>query len=112
MALETDRLAKLKQQRAEIEQKIRRENARAAEQQRRTDTRRKIIAGGLVLKDMEQHPDSPLGKKMLRLLDEYVTRNQDRALFNLEPLPLFRTGDNDNPVGPEPTKDFSARSQG
>ena len=62
-------------------------NARARESQRkhRMDTRRKIIAGALALTHTEKNPDSEFARIMLRLIDEYVTKDNERDLFGLPP---------------------------
>ena len=52
---------------------------------RRLDTRKKIIAGALALEHMQF--DGRYGQAFRALIDEYVTRDQDRALFELPPLP-------------------------
>ena len=52
---------------------------------RKLDTRRKIIAGALALEHMLF--DGRYGQVFRALIDEYVTRDQDRALFDLPPLP-------------------------
>jgi len=54
-------------------------------QARKLDTRKKIIAGALALEHMQF--DGRYGQAFRALIDEYVTRDQDRALFGLEPLP-------------------------
>lgn len=76
-ALET----KLKQERAK-KQKIE-ARLKAAEQKRKRteDTRRKILAGALVMELMEQ--DQQTRQKFLARLDRYLTRADDRALFGL-----------------------------
>lgn len=53
--------------------------------QRKLDTRRKIIAGALALEHLQF--DGRYGQVFRALIDMYVTRDQDRALFDLEPLP-------------------------
>lgn len=53
--------------------------------ERRHDTRRKIIAGALALEHMRH--DKLWRAVFQGLLDEYVTRPEERALFGLEPLP-------------------------
>lgn len=52
--------------------------------QRSDDTRRKILAGALVLDMMER--DEQTRQKFLERLDKYLTRADDRALFSL-PIP-------------------------
>lgn len=49
--------------------------------QRSDDTRRKILAGALVLDMMER--DAQTRAKFLDRLDKYLTRADDRALFDL-----------------------------
>jgi large subunit ribosomal protein L7/L12 len=53
---------------------------------RSTDTRRKILAGALVLDMMERDEDTK--KRFNNLLNKFITRPDDRALFDLPPLPL------------------------
>ena len=57
MADDTDRLTKLQLRKTELEQKIRQEKARRRDEERKLDTRRKIIAGGALLTEAEQNPD-------------------------------------------------------
>lgn len=52
---------------------------------RSDDTRRKILAGALVLDMMER--DEATRNRFLERLDKYLKRVDDRALFNLNPLP-------------------------
>lgn len=49
--------------------------------QRSDDTRRKILAGALVLDMMER--DDQTRAKFIDRLDKYLTRADDRALFSL-----------------------------
>ena len=77
-----ERLAELKQEEAAVKAKIQRERAKLAEQRRKDDTRRKIIAGALAL----QHKDEGFQAALGRLLNEYVTKPDERALFDLPPL--------------------------
>lgn len=52
---------------------------------RSDDTRRKILAGALVLDMMEK--DEAARKRFFERLDKYLKRADDRALFGLSPLP-------------------------
>ena len=52
---------------------------------RSNDTRRKILAGALVLDMMER--DEATRQRFLERLDKYLKRADDRALFGLSPLP-------------------------
>ena len=71
----------------ELQAQIDAMEAREAEKQRKNDTRRKIIAGALALEHMDNNPKSEFGKKLAALLDEYVTKPGERALFGLKPIP-------------------------
>jgi len=50
---------------------------------RKADTRRKILAGAWVLDEAEQRKD--FGEFVLKQLDSFLTRPNDRALFDLPP---------------------------
>ena len=52
---------------------------------RKADTRRKIVAGGLVLNYCKKNPDDPFSVKLIELIAEQVNTQKDRALFGLEP---------------------------
>ena len=89
--MRSSRLDKLKEKRQQLDAQIKDAEARQREQQRKDDARRKIIAGALALEHTEKNPDGEFGRKMLMLLDEYVTRKRDRELMG---LPV--KADNDN----------------
>lgn len=75
-AAETLRQRKVKLQKYEAQQRT---------LGRKRDTRKKIIAGALALEHMQF--DGRYGQAFRALIDEYVTRDDDRALFDLPPLP-------------------------
>lgn len=79
------RITDLKKRRDQLNERIKRMEAREREKQRKQDTRRKIIAGALALEHLEK--DDHFRATMEMLLHEHVTRDPDRALFNLPPLP-------------------------
>ena len=62
-------------------------SAREKAAERKRDTRRKIIMGGLAGFHMEKNPRSAFAKKLATLIDEYVIGDKERALFDLDPLP-------------------------
>ncbi len=76
-----DRLYTLRQKREQLDAQLRALEARNKQAERKADTRRKVIAGALALEHYEKNPDSEFRRIMLRLLDEYVVRPHDRALF-------------------------------
>jgi len=68
--------------------------ARANRTERQRDTRRKILIGGAVLAAVDHEGMPPISSKseLLRWLDSQLTREHDRAVFDLA-LALRRTGD-------------------
>lgn len=79
----SERIAALQEKERQIKAQLQREKARLREDERKRDTRRKIIAGALAL----EHKDPAFQEQMRRLIQEYVTRPDERALFGLDPLP-------------------------
>jgi hypothetical protein len=73
--------AKLKQERARKQKVEARKRAVEQKLQRANDTRRKILAGALVLELMER--DEATRQRFMQRLDAYLTRPDDRALFGL-----------------------------
>ena len=78
-------LAKLLKRREQLNAQIKAKNARIREQERKLDTRRKIIAGALALEHAGTHPDGEFAAQMFKLLNRYVTKPNERALFDLPP---------------------------
>jgi hypothetical protein len=73
-----ERLKQLKAQKLALEAK---EKKRIAEQQRKEDTRKKILLGAYLLKKMEESEANR--QRILADLDEYLIEPRDRALFGL-----------------------------
>lgn len=73
-----ERLKQLKAQKQALEAK---EKKRIAEQQRKEDTRKKILLGAYLLKKMEESEANR--QRILADLDEYLIEPRDRALFGL-----------------------------
>lgn len=76
-----ERLAKLEEQRARLNAEISRVKARASANERKRDTRRKVLAGAMVLGQVEQGTFPK--EKFLAQLDEYLERDNDREMFGL-----------------------------
>ena len=72
-----DKLKQLKAQKQAIEA---RERTKQKEQQRKDDTRRKILLGSYLIKKMQNEANK---EKILAELNEYLTEDRDRKLFNL-----------------------------
>ena len=77
IAKQEERLKQLKAQKQAIEA---REKAKQKEQDRKDDTRRKILLGSMLLKDMENEEKKT---KILADLNEYLTEDRDKILFGL-----------------------------
>lgn len=75
------RLKELKEQQRAV--KARERNA-LNKKKRAEDTRRKILVGSLSLELMNK--DETAKQRFLKQLDGYLTRDDDRALFDLTPI--------------------------
>ena len=73
-------LEKLKQLKAQKKAIEARERTKQKEQQRKDDTRRKILLGSYLIKKMQNEANK---EKILAELNEYLTENRDRQLFDL-----------------------------
>ena len=73
-------LEKLKQLKAQKQAVEARDRAKLKEQERKDDTRRKILLGSYLIKKMQNEANK---EKILAELNEYLTEERDRQLFNL-----------------------------
>ena len=73
-------LEKLKQLKARKQAIEARERSKQKEQERKDDTRRKILLGSYLIKKMQNEANK---EKILAVLNEYLTENRDRQLFDL-----------------------------
>lgn len=73
-----ERLKQLKAQKLALEAK---EKKRVTEQQRKEDTRKKILLGSYLLKKMNDNDANY--QKILAELDAYLVEDRDRKLFGL-----------------------------
>ena len=71
-----DRISKLKQQREKIEKRLNTLEQKTKNEDRKKDTRRKIIVGGAVVAEM--HKDPEFAAVVRALLLRYVGRPNDR----------------------------------
>ena len=78
IAKQQEKLNQLKAQKQAIEA---REKKKATGQQRKDDTRRKILLGSYLLKKMENEANK---EKILAELSEYLTEDRDKKLFGLQ----------------------------
>ena len=75
-----EKLKQLKTQKQAIEA---RERTKKKEQERKDDTRRKILLGSYLIKKMQNEANR---EKLLDELNEYLTENRDRQLFGLSDI--------------------------
>ena len=76
-----DRLRKLEEQRARINAEIQRVRSRESQEERKRETRRKILAGAMVLDRVAR---KELSEKLFKAdMDRFLERDQDRILFDL-----------------------------
>lgn len=75
------RLQKLEQQKREIERKMQNIRARQSAEERKKDTRRKVLAGAFLLEKVEKGEFDKAD--FLRGMDGFLSRDIDRALFDL-----------------------------
>ena len=73
-------LEKLKQLKAQKQAIEAREKTKQKEQERKDDTRRKILLGSYLIKKMQNEANK---EKILAELNEYLTEDRDRQLFDL-----------------------------
>ena len=76
-------LEKLKQLKAQKQAIEAREKNKNKEQQRKDDTRRKILLGSYLIKKMQNEANK---EKILAELNEYLTEDRDRILFGLSDI--------------------------
>ncbi len=91
-------LDRQRQKMAQLAQKIKDMEARQAVQDRKDDTRRKVIAGALALEHMEKNPDDAFSKQLFRLLEEYARPGERRLFESLgisQPTPKNPANDED-----------------
>ena len=81
-------LEKLKAQREKINARIQATEARLKTSERKKDTRKKILLGSYYL---DQALNESKMDEVKLIMDKYLKRNSDRALFNLELLPEAET---------------------
>ncbi len=72
-------IEELERKRSQLNEQIKKKSAVVRKKKRKEDTRRKIIAGGIALKTCENDPK--FKEYFDRLLQEHVTRPEDRKLF-------------------------------
>ena len=79
----SSKIDSLKKKRDTINARIKLLQNREQLKERKADTRRKILLGSYYLDQAKQNDSYD---DIVKLMDSYLTRTSDRALFDLEPL--------------------------
>ena len=79
----TERLRKLEEAQARIAAEIQRVKGRAAQEARKRDTHRKILAGAMTLDRVARGEVSE--QRFLEDMDRFLEKDRDRAVFELPP---------------------------
>lgn len=77
------KLEKLLQKKKQLESQIAAVKQREKAEERKKDTRRKILVGSVLMRMVEQGELEH--DKLQKMLDRHLSRAQDRALFGLPP---------------------------
>ena len=83
--MDNDKLKKLLEQRKALDARIQQEQNRDNEKKRKETTRRKILVGAAVLDEIGKN--EKLKADIDKLLASFLSRDADRSLFGLPPLP-------------------------
>lgn len=81
----SEKLTKLEERQRQLNEQIRAEKAKLRTQQRKDETRRKVIVGAIVREHMDRFPDDDASRKIAALLDSHVSKPGDRELLGLVP---------------------------
>ena len=80
-----ERLRKIEEKQARLKAEAQRVKARARESERKRETRRLILYGAMLKDRIARGKVSE--KLILADMDQFLTRDHERALFNLPPRP-------------------------
>jgi hypothetical protein len=81
--MDNDKITKLKIREEQLQARIMAKKARDKKQERKNQTRRKILVGAII---MDQYEQSGRMDQLLKMIDPYLVRDNDRVLFGFEPL--------------------------
>ncbi len=82
MSSKEEKLKQLEERRDKLNARIARDRARLGQDERRRDTRKKILAGAFLLQRVEQG-EWPR-ERFMAGMDAFLTSDRDRELFGLE----------------------------
>ena len=79
------KLNRLVEQREAVNARIRQEQNKQRASERKSDTRRKVLAGATVLEWAKR--DNEFSSRLMAELKRFLVRDADRELFGLPPVP-------------------------
>jgi hypothetical protein len=79
------KLKQLIEKRNAVNARIKKEEGKLRASERKSDTRRKVLAGAAVLQWAKQ--DNEFSSRLMTELKAFLVRDDERALFGLPPLP-------------------------
>ena len=82
-----ERIADLEKKKQQIANRIVRLRNIESTEQRKLETRRKILAGAWILHRIDQDTDDRLRLMLMQGLDDFLEHPRDRELFELPPKP-------------------------
>ncbi len=91
-------LEALRQKQLALVKKIREAEAKAKKAEREKDERRKLLAGAVALKELEENPSGDFATALLAILDQTLKGVADRALFRLPALAKEPRPEPDDPA--------------
>lgn len=84
MSKKADRLRRLEERRDAINAQLQKERAKEQKEKRKKETRKKILAGAMILDKVANGAWEK--EKFKNHMDRFLTKESDRALFDLLPL--------------------------
>ena len=83
----SERIADLEKKKQQLANRIVRLRNIESTEQRKLETRRKILAGAWILHRIDQDTDDRLRLMLMQGLDDFLEHPRDRELFDLPPKP-------------------------
>lgn len=78
------KIERLKEQQAKLANEMKAAKLQASKAKRTRDNKRKLLIGALMLDRLERGDCKYSGQEIKQMLDEFLTRPTDRAVFDLE----------------------------
>ena len=75
----SEKIEKIEEQMKKLKQRLASEKAKIRNEERKDDTRRKILVGAYFMEKYQDNMD-----ELTRMIDPFLTRENDRKLFGLE----------------------------